>query len=131
MTTELELEVRSVAKALEEAWNAGSGEGFARPFAADADFVDIRGDHHHGREAIANGHQAIFDTVYRGTTVVYEVVAVRDLGDVRIVHCSAELRGAENVLPPNNGSIFSMVLVKDGNWQIVSFHNTLRMKPQN
>lgn len=37
---------------LERAWNDGDGTPFGEPFAADADFVDIRGDHYIDRGAI-------------------------------------------------------------------------------
>jgi uncharacterized protein (TIGR02246 family) len=53
---------------LERAWNEAEGRAFGEPFTADADFVDIRGEHH-SREAIAAGHQAIFASVYRGSSV--------------------------------------------------------------
>jgi uncharacterized protein (TIGR02246 family) len=41
---------------LERAWNAGDGVAFARPFAEDADFVNIRGEQARTRDAIAAGH---------------------------------------------------------------------------
>jgi hypothetical protein len=37
-------------------------------FTDDADFIDIRGSHHHGRTEIGKGHQAIFDTIYKDQT---------------------------------------------------------------
>jgi uncharacterized protein (TIGR02246 family) len=55
----------TVVKHLEDAWNAADGAAFAEPFAPDADFVNIRGDYHSGREAIAAGHQMIFETTTR------------------------------------------------------------------
>ena len=65
---------------LERAWNGADGRAFGEPFAPDADFVDIRGEHHRGREAIAAGHQAIFDSIYEGSTVAYELTDARALG---------------------------------------------------
>jgi uncharacterized protein (TIGR02246 family) len=70
----------TIVKRLEEAWNAGDGAAFGAPFASDADFVDIRGVWHRGEE-IAAGHQQIFDTVYAGSTVRYEVLDARPLND--------------------------------------------------
>ncbi len=46
---------------LERAWNEADGRAFGEPFTADADFVTIRGEYLRGQEAIAAGHQAIFD----------------------------------------------------------------------
>lgn len=36
---------RDLVGELEKAWNTADGEGFGRPFAEDADFVNIRGEH--------------------------------------------------------------------------------------
>jgi uncharacterized protein (TIGR02246 family) len=66
-----------IASDLEQAWNAGDGEAFARRFTEDADFVNIRGEHFRTRPVIAAGHQAIFDSVYRGSVVRYEPAGVR------------------------------------------------------
>jgi uncharacterized protein (TIGR02246 family) len=55
--------VSDIVRELEKAWNAADGEGFARPFAEDADFLNIRGEHFRTRANIARGHQSIFDTI--------------------------------------------------------------------
>src|SRR5690349_250316 len=68
-----------ILRRLEEAWNAADGAGFAAPFTDDADFVAIRGDHHRTRAAIAAGHQQIFDTLYRGSTLRYSLTQARRL----------------------------------------------------
>ena len=69
----------SIIKALEAAWNAGDGEAFGSAFAEDAYFVDIRGEHHEGRMPIVKGHQAIMDTIYKGSTVQYQLLRARVL----------------------------------------------------
>jgi len=48
--------VSNLVGELEKAWNAADGAGFARAFADDADFVNIRGLHFRTRENIAKGH---------------------------------------------------------------------------
>lgn len=112
---------------LEKAWNAGDGVRFAQPFAEDADFVNIRGEHFRTREAIGRGHQAIYDTIYKGSVVRYQLVKVRPIvAGVLMAH----VRGALNVpTGPFAGelrSLFTMVLTQDQNsWQIAAFHNTL------
>ena len=60
--------VEPILEHLQQAWNAGDGMGFAGPFAEDADFVEIRGGHHHGAVAVGRGHEAIFSTIYAGST---------------------------------------------------------------
>ncbi len=70
--------VSDLVAELEEAWNAADGARFARPFADDADFVNIRGEHLRTREVIAKGHQAIFDTIYAGSVVRYQVTQMQN-----------------------------------------------------
>ena len=111
---------------LERAWNAADGEAFGDPFAPDADFVDVRGEHHRGREAIAAGHQAIFDEIYEGSTVAYELTGARELtGGVILAHATAVLRAPSGPLAGEHGAVQSLVLVRgDDGWEIAAFHNT-------
>jgi uncharacterized protein (TIGR02246 family) len=116
-----------LVRRLERAWNVADGEAFGAPFAANADFVDIRGEHHRGREAIAAGHQAIFDSIYEGSTVAYKLAGARELsGDVILAHANAILRAPSGPLAGEHSSVLSLVLVqrRDG-WEIAAFHNTL------
>ena len=78
----------AVLRRLEAAWNAGDGQRFGAPYAADATFVDIRGEHHRGRDAIAGGHAGIFATIYAGSTNRMELVDARHLADDVIVATS-------------------------------------------
>ncbi len=112
---------------LERAWNEADGQAFGEPFAPDADFVDIRGEHHRGQQAIAAGHQAIFDSVYEGSSVDYELKGARELsGGVILAHAAADLRAPSGPLAGEHSSVLSLVLVGGGEgWKIASFHNTL------
>ena len=56
--------IERLVRALEAAWNALDGAAFAAPFAVDADFVIVRGEHFRGRPAIAAGHAGIFGSIY-------------------------------------------------------------------
>jgi uncharacterized protein (TIGR02246 family) len=53
---DLENIAHEVLRAAEQGWNAGDGPRFGTPFSEDAHFVDIRGQHHLGKEAIVAGH---------------------------------------------------------------------------
>lgn len=112
---------------LEKAWNAADGAAFARPFADDADFVNIRGDHFRTREVIAKGHQVIFDTMYKGSVVRYHVTDVRAVTpEVLVAHVKSRLNAPTGPLAGEHGSLFTLVLVQhDNEWRIASFHNTL------
>jgi uncharacterized protein (TIGR02246 family) len=112
---------------LEQAWNEADGRAFAEPFTADADFVDIRGEHHRGQEAIAAGHQAIFDSIYKGSTINYKLIRARELSDdVILAHATGVLRVPSGPLAGEHNAVPSLVLVRGGDeWKIAGFHNTL------
>ena len=112
---------------LERAWNEGDGQAFGEPFAPDADFVDIRGEHHRSQEAIVAGHQAIFDSIYKGSSVDYELTGARELSDeVILAHATADLSAPSGPLAGEHSSVLSLVLVRGGDgWKIAAFHNTL------
>jgi uncharacterized protein (TIGR02246 family) len=123
-------EARQVAEAvlqrLEQAWNAADGAVFAAPFTEDADFVDIRGDHHRTRDAIGHGHQQIMDTLYRGSRVRYALAQARRLAeDVILAHSSGTLDVPGGPMAGTHRATASLVLVPaDGAWRIAAFHNT-------
>ena len=112
---------------LEHAWNAGDGDAFAAPFAEDADFVNVRAEHHQGRRAIAGGHNAILRTIYAGSTNEYTVKSARLVADdVAVAHVDAALDVPSGPLAGQMHALYSIVLVRAGSgWQIASFHNTL------
>ena len=112
---------------LEQAWNEADGRAFGEPFSADADFVNIRGEHHRGQEAIAAGHQAIFDSIYKDSSVDYELIQARALsGDVILAHAAGVLRVPSGPLAGEHSAVQSLVLVRgDDGWKIAGFHNTL------
>ncbi len=117
----------TVIARLQDAWNAGDGAGFAAPFAPDADFVNVRGDMHTGRDAIAAGHQQIFDTIYAGSTARYTVRKARELDDgVILAQIDAKLNVPSGPLAGELVGLASLVLVQDvGKYRIAAFHNTL------
>jgi len=124
---------RRILDRLSEAWNAGDGAAFGEPFAADADFVAIRGDHHHGRDAIGQGHQALFETIYQGSTVEYGLRHAQALANgVILVLARGALTAPGGPLAGEHTSTISLVLVRPGqeaDWQISLFHNTVVTPP--
>ena len=117
----------AIVDELQQAWNAGDGARFAQPFAEDADFVNIRGEHHRTRDAIARGHQSIFASIYKDSVVRLEVAAVRSIATgVLLTHVRSVLNVPAGPLAGEHHALFSMVLVQDPRgWWITAFHNTL------
>jgi uncharacterized protein (TIGR02246 family) len=121
----------NIVRRLEAAWNALDGSAFAAPFAADADFVNIRGEHFRGRDAIAHGHATIFRTIYAGSSNQYTTESARLLRpDVALVHVYAKLDVPKGPLGGRHLARFSLVLTReDGQWEIAALHNTLEAPP--
>ena len=114
--------VSDIVAALEKAWNAADGAGFARAFADDADFVNIRGDHFRTREVIAKGNQVIFDAMYKGSVVRYQATDVRAIAPgVLGAHAKATLTAPTGPLAGEHGSWCTLVLVQhDNEWRIAA-----------
>ncbi|HEX7880799.1 MAG TPA: SgcJ/EcaC family oxidoreductase [Candidatus Eisenbacteria bacterium] len=125
--SDLQQEISDLVATLERAWNAADGAAFARPFAEDADFVNVRADHHRTREAIARGHQGIFDTIYKGSVVHYQLASARLLAPgVALAHINARLEVPAGPMAGTLASLASLVLTgSPGKWQVAAFHNTL------
>ena len=64
---------------LERSWNRGSGTAFAEVFTEDCDFVEIRGGHHHGRTAVAEGHDGLYAFLYKDSTLSYRLDSAREV----------------------------------------------------
>jgi len=122
--------VSEIVSTLEKAWNSADGDGFARPFAEDADLVNIRADHFQSRKVIAQGHQNIFDTIYKGSVVRYQVASVLEISPMVILaHVKATLKVPTGPLAGEIDALYSIVLVQKGHdWHIAAFHNTLVAK---
>ena len=125
---------RRILARMGEAWNAGDGAAFGEPFAADADFVAIRGDDHRGRDAIGRGHQALFDTIYRGSTAAYALRRARALADgVIVVQAQGRLTAPTGPVAGEHASTMTLVVVRRepaAEWEIAAFQNTLVAPPR-
>jgi uncharacterized protein (TIGR02246 family) len=120
-----------IAAELEQAWNAGDGEGFGRPFTEDADFVTIRGEHYRTREVIAQGHQGIFDSVFKGSVIRLDATSARTIAQAVLVgHLLGNLNVPAGPLTGKHASFATLVLVeREGAWQIAAFHNMVVQSP--
>jgi len=118
--------IRNIIQSLADAWTAGDGKKFGEPFAEDADYVVVNGVRLKGCEAIAQGHQRIFDTIYKDTKLKAEILKIRFLHkSVAVVHTQGSIAKKPEAFPVVPGAFPSFVLSKEnGKWQIVAFQNT-------
>jgi uncharacterized protein (TIGR02246 family) len=123
--------LEKIVRQLEAAWNAMDGSAFAAPFAAEADFVNIRGEHFRGQAAIAAGHAALFQSIYAGSVNHLTVEAARLLRpEVALVRVHSKLDAPHGPLSGRHGARFSLILTKEsGGWEIAALHNTLEAAP--
>jgi uncharacterized protein (TIGR02246 family) len=127
LTADDRVALERVVSRLEAAWNAMDGSAFAAPFASDADFVTIRGEHFRGRPAIAAGHAGIFRTIYAGSTNQCIIEGARLLRpEVALVHVHSLLDVPHGPLAGRHRARFSLVLTEEaGGWEIAALHNTV------
>jgi len=127
MSTEPQALATEFYAAITAAWNAADGSAYGAQFAEIADFVDIRGDRHHGAAAIGAGHQAIFDTIYLGSNLHAEVEQARLIAPgVVVAHAATAMHAPTGPLQGVNNARSTVVLVEQGGeWKATAFHNTL------
>ena len=116
----------TILQQLERAWNDADGAAFGASFADESDFVDIRGGHHRGKAEIAHGHQAIFDSIYAGSTVRLRLNVARPVAGAILAVATSTLDAPGGPLQGIHTARFTMVIVEQGDdWAITAFHNTL------
>ena len=119
--------VTGLLETFAQGWNAASGATLASVFAADADFINVMGLHARGREMIAEGHDQLFATVFRGTRLTPQIDAIRFLRpDVATVEATLRLQTADGQPFMGPGSKAGFVATKDGDaWSIAVFRNMI------
>jgi uncharacterized protein (TIGR02246 family) len=126
-----EEQIRALHRQILEGWNRGDGAAFAAPFREGAWFIGFDGSLFRGRQAIAEGHQALFDRWLRGSRLVAERTDVTFVSsDVAVVHATGGtiMRGKSRPAPERD-SVQTLVAVRDGGkWSFASFQNT-RIRP--
>jgi uncharacterized protein (TIGR02246 family) len=127
MTTEPTTIVGDLFAKLEKAWGDADGAGYGVHFTDEAHFVNIYGMHVRGAAAIGHGHQAIFDSIYKGSVVQYSVADVDPVtDDCHVALVRARLDAPEGPLEGVHESILTALVVRDGDeWKIRAFQNTL------
>ena len=105
---------------------------------ATAPIANVLGMYFCGHEAFRERHQAVFGTVFKGTTLTLCIATLRFVRpDVAMADLDAELRGC-TALPRGlpvmpDGTVRTrllMVLVKeDGDWWISAYHNVPVVPP--
>ena len=130
-TSKDEAAIRANVGQMVKGWNMKSGAEFAKPFAEDSDYVVINGMRIKGRAANAEGHQQIFDTFYKNSTLAYTVENIRFVRpDVAVVHVLAMLKLPQGNSTQTFNARITMVMVRnEGKWEITALQNTEIQQP--
>ena len=108
--------------ALAETWNRMDGDAFADLFAEDAVFVDIKANRDNGRDAIAERHRWLFEGVFRGTSIGYDLIDARMIGSgLALGHIRAHVDTGGGTLETLATCVFREA---GGAWLLLAFHNT-------
>jgi uncharacterized protein (TIGR02246 family) len=121
--------VNGFLQVMQQGWNAADGSVFMQPFVDACDFVNIRGALYHGREPLVKGHDEIFSTIYKGTTVTLRLTDARFITPDCILAHSGAVLDAPGGPFKGMASTQTIVAVRDdgaaGAWRIVGFQNTV------
>lgn len=121
-----ESQISELFSKMTEAWENRDGVAWGESFVPDADFTVWFGMELEGKEAIAAGHQFIFDRFYGGTSYKLAVKKIRFLTpEIAIVHLVGSVVEQGEPLPAEPDSVPMAVVQKTGSgWKVVAFHNT-------
>lgn len=127
MTTDPTPVSTSILGRLQDSWNAADGAGYGAAFADDSEFVTVRGEHVRGAQAIGAGHQGIFDSIYRGSTVALELDTAHEVAPgVVVAVATSTLDAPSGPLQGRHQSRMTLVLTsREEEWRVAALHNTL------
>jgi uncharacterized protein (TIGR02246 family) len=120
-------QAQALVTTMQSGWNAADGASYAAAFADDADFVTVTGLRVRGRQAIADSHDRIFNTVYKGSRVAMRVADLRPLSnEMALMHIIATLDVPDGPMAGTMNALMTTVVDGSNNSpRIVALHNTI------
>jgi uncharacterized protein (TIGR02246 family) len=126
-------QISALTASMSNTWNRGDAHGYGELFGERSDYVAFDGTRLIGRPKNVDHHQALFETVLKGTCLQFEgTPSIRFLTeDIAIMHAmgSVLMPWHARVLPKRR-SIQTYVVQRTalGEWKIEAFHNS-RFRP--
>ncbi|EHR50289.1 hypothetical protein SacmaDRAFT_2033 [Saccharomonospora marina XMU15] len=126
--------VRQALSRIADAWAAGDADGYARQFSQDADYTAFDGTRMAGRQAIADGHRALFRGIMKGSRMTMEQPSIRFVTDDVAVVCALggivmRWQGDRTRPSAKRRSSVTFVFLREGDdWLATAFQNT-RYRP--
>lgn len=127
--------IRTFTDQFEQAINRADVKAIGAMFVEDGDVVDQAGVMHHGRTAIEERWQNLFDGAYKGAQANLEVTSVRFVRpEIAIIDGTYALTGMKSAegqdLPAMNGTFTNVSVKQDGQWMLHCSRPMLPMKAQ-
>jgi uncharacterized protein (TIGR02246 family) len=128
-----ETAIRSIVQEEIAAWNSGDAVAYARHFAEDGTFTNVRGQFFTGRQAFIERHDYVFKGQFHGSTLKQDIVSLKFVRpDVAVVEVLTSVTGYQKLSAGTSADAkgrlrtrLLQVLVKEkGEWEIVAYHNT-------
>ncbi len=113
---------------MENAWNAGDYATWGGSFAEEADFINIFGGHHHGRETITASHKNIFGGVFKHSHNELTVETTRHLGGD--LHAALVFTHLVFSKGEHDGRMGMVLRETADTFEIVWFQNTFVTRPE-
>lgn len=122
--------IRNIILQMTEGFNKHDAKAATQMYAADADFVNVRGDKYTGATEIQQKLAAILSTRAKQATLKTLNVTVRFVNpDLAIAHVTNELSGlvdSAGLNLPAHQELSIRVFIKENDlWRVTAFHNTM------
>jgi len=125
--------IRAFTDEFEQAVSSGDAKAIGALFVEDSDLVDQAGTMHHGRAAIEERYQRLFEGPYKGAQATLEISSIRFVRpDIAIVDGTYELNGMKSAdgLPLGlvKGMYTNVSVKENGEWMLHCSRPMLPMK---
>jgi len=128
-----ETAVRNIIQEEIAAWNAGDAVAYARHFAEDGTFTNVRGQFFTGRQAFIDRHDFVFKGQFHGSILKQDIVSLKFVRpDVAVVEVLTSVTGFQKLSPGTSADakgrlrtrLLQVIVNEKGEWKIVAYHNT-------
>ncbi|SCE72556.1 conserved hypothetical protein [Micromonospora coriariae] len=133
-TTAVEAAIRETLARVADAWHEGDPGRYAALFTEDADYTAFDGTRMAGRQAIADGHRALFAGIMRGSRMTMRPPSIRFVApDVAVVCALGGIimrwqRGRAEPSAKRLSAVTFVVVRRGEDWPVAAFQNT-RYRP--
>jgi len=125
--------IRARTDEFEQAVSSADSKAIGALFIEDGDLVDQAGMMHHGRMAIVERYQKLFEGPYKGTQANLEISSVRFVRpEIAVIDGTYELTGMKSAegqdLPAVKGMFTNVSVKQNGQWMLHCSRPMLPMK---